>query len=123
MPGRRGYARYSQKQVLEAVRDSGGIVSAVAARLGCDWNTARKYIDRWKTTQTAFEAERERVLDLAETTLVKAIKSGDVGAAKWYLSRIGRNRGFSDAVDVTTGGQPITEVKFVWVDVAGDGDG
>ena len=110
--GRRGY---TQKQILQAIEGSGGIVSAVAARLGCDWNTARKYIDKWKATEISFEAERERVLDLAETTLVKAIKGGDVGAAKWYLSRIGRRRGFGDAVDVTTGGKPITEIRFVWV--------
>ena len=102
--GRRGYTR---QQVLAAIKESGGIVSVVARKLQCDWNTARKYIDRWAETRAAFQAERESVLDLAEAAVVRAIKEGDVGTAKWVLSRLGRHRGWGDNVDVTTGGEKL----------------
>ena len=107
MTKRKQRLRYTREAVLRAIRDSGGIVSAVAQRLKCDWNTARRYIDRWEGTRKAFQAERERVLDVAETTIIRAIKNGDVGAAKWYLSRLGRGRGYGDAVDLTSGGAPL----------------
>lgn len=124
MPGRAGFQKFEKEQVLEAIDGSGGIVSAVAQRLGCDWNTAKKYIERWKETRAAFDAERERVLDLAETTLVRSIRDGDVGAAKWYLSRLGRHRGYGDAVDVTSGGEPL-RIVLTWregEEEADDGD-
>jgi len=103
----RGISRrnFSREQVLAAIDGSGGIVSAVAKRLGCDWNTARKYINLWETTKKAFEDERNRLLDMAEATVFKAIKGGDVQTAKWVLSRLGRSRGYGDAVDVQAQGR------------------
>ena len=99
--------RYEKETVLRAIRGSGGIMSAIAQRLGCEWDTARRYVNRWAETRAAFQAERERVLDLAETAVIRALKEGDVGTAKWVLSRLGRHRGWGDAVDVTSGGEKL----------------
>ncbi|GIV53103.1 MAG: hypothetical protein KatS3mg038_3624 [Candidatus Kapaibacterium sp.] len=88
--------RYKMEEVLQAVQGCGGFVSAVAQRLGCNWTTARRYIERWPETQEAFGDEKERTLDVAEMTIVRAIEQGDIGAAKWYLSRMGRHRGWGD---------------------------
>lgn len=104
--------RYNKRTVLQAIEGSGGIISAVAKRLGCDWATARAYIQRWPETQAAFEAERERILDLAETTIYRAIQEGDVQAAKWVLSRLGRHRGFSDEIGLQHGGQVTIRVVY-----------
>lgn len=113
--------RYNKRTVLRAIEGSGGIVSAVAKRLGCDWATARAYIQRWAETQAAFEAERERILDLAETTLYRAIQEGDAQAAKWVLSRLGRHRGYGDHVEVS--GKQALEIVLRWPDeVGGDDD-
>lgn len=113
--------RYSKRTVLQAIEGSGGIVSAVAKRLGCDWATARAYIQRWPETQAAFEAERERILDQAETTLYRAIQEGDVQAAKWVLSRLGRHRGYGDHVEVS--GKQALEIVLQWPDEGGEDDG
>lgn len=113
--------RYSKPTVLRAIEGSGGIVSDVAKRLGCDWNTAQRYIQRWPETQEAFQAERERILDLAETTLYRAIQEGDIQAAKWVLSRLGRHRGYGDHVEVS--GKQALEIVLRWPDeVEGDDD-
>lgn len=111
--------RYSKRTVLQAIEGSGGIISAVAKRLGCDWATARAYIQRWAETKAAFEAERERILDLAETTLYRVIKEGDVQAAKWLLSRLARHRGYGDHVEVS--GKQALEIVLRWPD-EGEGD-
>lgn len=111
--------RYNKRTVLQAIEGSGGIISAVAKRLGCDWATARAYIQRWAETTAAFEAERERILDLAETTLYRAIQEGDVQAAKWVLSRLGKSRGYGDHVEVS--GRQALEIVLRWPD-EGEGD-
>ncbi len=116
--GRRG-PRYNKRTVLQAIEGSGGIVSAVAKRLGCGWITAQRYIQRWPETQEAFQSERERILDLAETTLYRAIQEGDAQAAKWLLSRLGRHRGYGDHVEVS--GRQALEIVLRWPD-EGEGD-
>lgn len=87
---------YDKEHVLEAIHGSGAIVSTVARRLGCRWNTARKYIDAWEETRQAYKDEEETILDLAESTLYQSIKGADVQSAKWILSRKGRKRGYGD---------------------------
>jgi regulator of replication initiation timing len=93
----------------------GGIVTTVAKRVGCDWHTARKWIDNHDTLKAAFTDERERVLDLCETKLINAINSGDIDSAKWMLSRLGRGRGYVERQEHTgaDGGAIKTEAKLV----------
>lgn len=107
---------YTKDQVLKAIEGSGGIVSAVASRLGCAWKTADNLVKRWAEVREAFMAEREKVLDIAETTLIKSIQNGDTQDAKWMLSKRGKARGYGDALDVTSGGGKIV------VTLRGDND-
>jgi len=107
---------YTVSQFAEAIPGSGGIVSTIAKRVGCDWATARKRIDESPTLTTLYNAEREAIVDLAESVLVKSIQAGDTQDAKWLLARLGKNRGFSDKLEQEIsgpGGGPITlTVKY-----------
>lgn len=105
--------RYTLEAVKRAIDGSGGITSYVAQRLGCDWRTARRYIERWQETRDAFDAERERMCDDAESQLIKLVRDGDFQAIKFYLSHIGRHRGWGDDVAINTGNMRIV-VK--WAD-------
>ncbi|WP_156890755.1 hypothetical protein [Meiothermus rufus] len=109
-----GRPRYNKRIVLRAIEGSGGIVSAVAKRLGASWSTARALIQRWPETQAAFEAEREKTLDEAESVIHRAIQEGDAQAAKWLLSRLGRHRGYGDHVEVS--GRQALEIVLRWPD-------
>ncbi|GIV53470.1 MAG: hypothetical protein KatS3mg038_3991 [Candidatus Kapaibacterium sp.] len=104
---------YTKQQVLEAITQSRGIVNLVAQRLGCAWATARTYIEKWEETKRAMECEREVMLDELECKLLELALAGDVGAAKWYLSRMGRHRGWGDDVAINTGNMRVV-VK--WAD-------
>ncbi len=112
---------YTKQQVLEAIVQSRGIVSHVARRLGCAWSTARIYIDKWEETKQALENEREELYDELELKLLELAKAGDFGAIKWYLSRMGRHRGWGDTLDVNTGGD--VEIVVRWADDPADDDG
>lgn len=108
--------RYSKDIVLEAIKDSGAIVSTIARRLGCQWITARRYIDKWQETQRAFLDEEETILDMAEGTLFNAIKEKDVQAAKWILSTKGKKRGYSERHEITGADGGDVNIKVQWGD-------
>lgn len=86
--------KYTVEQVIGAIPNSLGIVTAIANRLGCDWHTAKKYIDRYPSVNQAYQDEVERITDIAETKLYQAINEGDLQAVKYYLSTKGKRRGY-----------------------------
>ena len=91
------FQKLTRKEVLDAIYNCGGIVLTVAKRLGIkDWYTAKHYIDKWEETKTAFKAEEESILDAAEGVVKKRITEGDTATAKWYLTKKGKERGYSD---------------------------
>ena len=52
-----------------------------------------------------------------ETNIFKAINAGDIDVSKWLLARRGKNRGYSDKIDIekkTDHNEPIT---FKFIDV------
>jgi hypothetical protein len=65
---------YSAQTFIDAIPGTGGIVSAIARKVGCEWNTVKSYLDRYPTVRAAYDAECESMLDLAESTVLKAIK-------------------------------------------------
>lgn len=87
---------YTKDQVLEAIDGSVGITLTVAQRLECTWETAKNWINRWEETRVAFASETEKILDVAEGKVFKAIKDGDIATAKWVLARKGRHRGYDE---------------------------
>jgi len=89
------YKEIKKETVLEAIKNSQGIISTIAKRLGnCDAKTVKRLIKRWKETDDAYNNEVDFVLDLAESKVIKAINDGDIKTAKWYLELKGRERGY-----------------------------
>jgi len=118
---------YSLQTMMDAIDGSGGITLTVAQRLQCDWMTARKYINKWETTKAAFEAEREKVLDVAESVVNRNIQLAyrmqnetqqpvDSGDAKWVLSRLGKSRGYADKQEIDLGGDSELTIRVVYTD-------
>jgi len=89
---------YLKDEVLEAMQNSGGIMSTVAKRLGGDWHTAEKYVLKFAETRKALADEENKVLDICQQSLIKSIKDGNTQDAKWYLSTKGKHRGFSEKI-------------------------
>lgn len=93
--------RYTVEQFTKAIPGSGGIISTIAKRVGCEWNTAKSYIDKHPSVKQAYDDEREQVTDMAETALIKAIQGGDMWAVKYYLSTVGKHRGYVERQEMT----------------------
>lgn len=88
------YQRMQKGVVLKAIENSGGITLTVAKRLGCAYDTAGVLIDRWEETRKAFRLEREKIKDIGEGHLFKAVGNGDIATIKWFLDRLGKDRGY-----------------------------
>ena len=101
---------YSAKQFIEAIPGSGGIISTIAKRVGCRWETAKKYIVEKPTVQKAYREECESIVDMAESTLIKSIQKGDTADAKWYLARKGRTRGYVERQEIEQSGEVVIKV-------------
>ena len=93
--------------ILEAIKGSGGIMSTIARKLGVTWHTADSWIRESGELMEALKDEKETILDMAESTLLTKIKEGDEQSAKWYLSKIGKLRGYGDSVAIEGGIQIV----------------
>ena len=101
-------AKKSKKAIIEAIKDSGGIMSTIARRLGVTWHTADSWIRESGELMEALQDEKETILDMAESTLFKKIKEGDEQSAKWYLSKVGKQRGYGDSLALEGGDIPVS---------------
>ena len=82
-----GYnGKYTAQQFIDAIPNTGGIISAIAANVGCAWNTAKKYIDEYATVRQAWENERHRIKDRAKHNIIREVENGDVQTSKWFLT-------------------------------------
>lgn len=88
--------KYTKDEVLEAIEGSAGILLTVSKRLQCTWDTAQRWINKWEETKTALKNEGEKVLDMAEGQVYKAIQANDLQTAKWVLARKGKERGWGE---------------------------
>jgi uncharacterized protein with ATP-grasp and redox domains len=107
-------ATYTTKQFIDAIENSGGIISNIAAKVGCSWATAQKHIKEYPTIAQAYEDECQRINDMAQSVLMKSIKDGNTQDAKWWLSKK-RKAEFGESVDVTSGGEKLERVTIIEV--------
>lgn len=113
MTEREPRSQYSVQQFIDAIPKTGGIISTIAARIGCDWHTARKYIDNHPTIKQVYLDECERVTDLAESQLIAAINNGDMQAVKFYLTTKGKKRGYVERQEVTGADGDALTIRIV----------
>lgn len=73
---------------------TGGIVSQIAEKLQCSRNTVYAYIDKYPEVKTAYDDEKEMILDVCEEGLFAKIYGQDFEAIKYYLERKGKCRGY-----------------------------
>lgn len=114
---RASYRRYKAADFEPHIKGSGGIISTIAAKVGCEWETAERWLKSNARLLSLYEAECETVLDVAESVVygnvqaaaklqADARKAGaaaivDSADAKWLLTKKGKRRGYGDESDIT----------------------
>lgn len=104
--------KFKPEQVIEALKGTGGILTLAARNLaGSDYRLIRRMIDRYPEVKDVWLQEKEVMIDMAEATILTAIKGGDVATAKWYLKLQGGPRGYVSQEQLRLSGADGGNVK------------
>lgn len=85
-------------QMADALRDTVGVKTAAARRLGCDRLTVERYCRKHPTLQAICDEQKEVRLDLAESSLIKATHAGEAWAVCFLLKCQGKERGYFETM-------------------------
>lgn len=105
--------KFTITQFLKAIPGSGGIVSVIAKSVGCDWHTAKKYIDEHSSVKRAWTDERNIVTDKAQHNILRAINEGDLQMSKWWLSVMSDEFAEKSKLDIASANGVKIEVEYV----------
>lgn len=91
---RRTNTKFNLDSFREASKDSAGILSLIASRLGVSRRSIYEWTVKKPEVQKIIQEEREKMLDVAENQLFKNVTAGEEWAIKYFLSTRGRERGY-----------------------------
>ena len=77
---------FTAQQFIDAIPGTGGIISTIAKKVGCEWHTAKKYIEVHATVKQAYDNEKNRIDDVAVSNIYQAIIDKDLSTSKWWAS-------------------------------------
>lgn len=95
--------KFTPEQMVKATKGSGGFVTEIARRLGCDRSTVYAYKKRHPEVAAAIADEKEAQLDFAESKLLDLIQKGNIAAVIFFLKTQGKSRGYIE--------RPLVEVN------------
>jgi len=106
---------YTAETLLNAIKGSRGVITAISNNLNCDRATAEKYIVKYPECIAAVEQEREGILDKCESRIYDLMECGEAQLsaqlAKFILTTQGRKRGFIEKLDIKS--ENRTEIVYL----------
>jgi hypothetical protein len=112
--------KYTNAQILEAVKSVNGMIFLAARSLGCTPQAIYKRMNKTPVIREAVDNARGEVVDIAEQKFRQAITNGEPWAVAMALKTLGKSRGYVERQEVTgADGKPM---NIRWVDVEGDTD-
>ena len=104
--------KLAKSKMLEALEKSLGIVTN-ALKIA-DISKSQYY--EWLKVDEEFKSKVQDVgntaLDFAESKLFSQIKDNNHSSTQFYLKNKGRDRGYGDKLDITTGGDKINKIEI-----------
>jgi len=97
----------NKKKLLEALERSLGIVTPACKEVGVSRDTFYRYYKEDPEFKAKVDDINEITLDFAENQLLKKIKEGSERSILFYMKYKARRRGYTDSIDITSGGAPI----------------
>jgi hypothetical protein len=99
-----------------------GNLAGIALAAGVSRQAVHKFIRSDPGLSALLDAERERVLDLVEHSLVQRAMAGEAWAVCFYLKTQGKRRGYVERQELTgaEGGPVRVRVAEELVDAGGD---
>ena len=110
--------RYKANQFLEAIDGSGGFITTIAKRVGCDRGTVYNAMDKYATVKQAILDEKDALKDMAENELLRQIKDGNTTATIFFLKTQAKDRGYIERQELTGKDGESLNVTLGWGDNA-----
>jgi len=107
---------YSTDSIISALRETNGLVSLAAKRLGCCANTIYKRARDVRAVQRVIDECRDELVDLGELSLRRAIVQGEPWAVSLVLKTLGKNRGYVERQEHALTDSGGNDVEIVWPD-------
>ena len=85
--------KYSAKDVIYAIEESGGVVVDAAKMLGCSPSTVYNYAQRYVTVQEAIEETRTALYEEAHQCMIAMMRDPTSKDHRWAVERILRTYG------------------------------
>ena len=89
------------QRIIEAVRESKGLLTVAAKRAGVTYWTVWKYQRDYPSVAQAVKESQEGLLDLAEAKLYQQINDGNMTAIIFFLKTRGKARGYVERIEQT----------------------
>lgn len=105
-----------KKKLLEALERTLGIVTPACKEVGISRNQFYNYYNTDPEFKEKVDELENLTLDFVESQLFKQIREGSERSILFYMKYKGRKRGYNDSLDITTGGEKITEIKLIQID-------
>ena len=105
------HEKYTAAQVIQAVRETKGMLTVAAKRIGCHPETIYRYVREYPTVAAAVKEARESVTDMAELALYKAIQDGEGWAVCFYLKTQGKGRGYIEKQQIEHSIKQVSELS------------
>ena len=96
--------KFTQAQIIDALKETKGMVYLAAKRLGCEAQTIYNYRDRYPAVRAEMEQQDGEVDDAAEMKLYQAIIAGEPWAVQFRLRTKGKGRGYVERVQQEVSG-------------------
>jgi hypothetical protein len=108
--------KYKTDEVIQAIEEAHGNISAAARRLGAHRNTIASYIKKYATVGAAYEEARETLIDFTENQLFNQVKEGNITAIIFTLKTIGKYRGYVERHEHTGQDGQAININVVYKD-------
>jgi len=103
----------NKEKLLDALEKTLGMVTPACKNVGISRNQFYIYYKEDSEFRAAVDDINEITLDFAETQLLQKIKEGSERSILFYMKYKARKRGYSDSLDITSGGDKITEIRII----------
>jgi hypothetical protein len=103
---------YHKKKLLIALKKKYGIVSHACEAVGVTKNTYYQYYKTDPEFAKACDDIQEVTLDFVESKLFEKIEGGSEKSILFYMRYKARKRGYTDNVDITSGGEKINNIQI-----------
>ena len=116
-------AKLYKEKLLIALEKNLGIVTAACKEVGISRDSYYDYYNNDEEFRRKVDDINEIAIDFTESQLFKKIKQGSERSILFFMKYKGRKRGYTDSVDITSGGKTITDIRLIQIKDRKDLDG